>query len=230
MSQKLKYHQNWNIIKTKTSTKLKYHHKLNVTKTFMSPKLKMSSKSKSKSPTSALIALALLGTLNNITLSEHVWKSNTSTYLKIHGFSPTRFQSIKQIQIFSSSKIFILSSNIVPPVFISLDWYKNIKCLILLLCRAMPVGAFPPEHWRLLQLSSWWNTLTWDGRHPSYNDDPSHSVLLSVGGNYSVTGLFFAWSETALEHHISTYHQELSTAEVCQSLCRLTVQPESQLI
>ena len=54
--------------------------------------------------------------------------------------------------------------------------------------------------------------------------------LISVGGNYSVTGLFFSLSATALEHHISTYDQSLSTEKVCQSLWRSTVHPKSQLI
>ena len=59
MSQKLKFHQNWIVTKTKTSSKLKCHQNWNVTKTEILPNIIMSLKSKSKSKRLAVISLVL---------------------------------------------------------------------------------------------------------------------------------------------------------------------------
>ena len=84
---------------------------------------------------------------------------------------------------------------------------------LFLFCRALPERIFPPEHWRLGQLASWWNTLACTGRHPLCEIVPPIVFhFWSVGSNYRYeihyTALFFLKLPSAhLQRHISSNHK-----------------------
>ena len=91
---------------------------------------------------------------------------------------------------------------------------------LFLLCRALPERIFPPEHWLLGLLASWWNTLTWNGRHPLCNVLPPHSVSFLICWEQLQT-----WnslncpflSETVFCKPWPAHQQHLQTPQVFQS-------------